>query len=266
MPRIGRSAPIHENKRPSRKVQNWHASCYAGVIMGREKRARLLVPSLVFVAAAAACGGTSIGELPAEPSGAGAAGRVGGHGNTAGVSSNPPPIGYGGQVHTTPAPVTGGYGSGGYGNEAGDGPTPPPITACPTRPPVNGRPCTSAASYCEYGTGNACAATIAWCDSGSWSVGAYTIDCSEVGGASGGPPIAEAGAAGEAPTTPDATVYCPQTVPTLGAYCYKPSSVTSYRCDYAVPCGAYQATCDGQWQLSFHGLPPDSCVAGSPGI
>jgi hypothetical protein len=224
-------------------------------MMGREKRAQLLLPSFVFVAAAAACGGTVEGE-----------GGTGG----ATIATNPPAISYGGQIATNPPPIayggnsSGGNSSGGYGNVAGST-NPPPIAACPTTVPVNGSACVSSTprSYeCDYGTGDPCTTTLAWCMGGVWSLGGYAIDCSGYAGAGGGSPIGEGGAGGDGPA-PDPLVYCPPAMPTAGAYCYKPSSVTSYRCDYASACDAYEATCNGQWQLLFHGSAADSCVGGA---
>ena len=234
-------------------------------MMGREKRAQLLVPSFVFVAAAAAaaCGGTSVRET-----GAGGA-TISTNPppvSDAGVSTNPPPIGYGGQIITNPPPVDlGGYGSGGYGNEAGATTNPPPVVACPATVPVTGSACALRAQdsvRCDYGTGDACTTTMAWCINGVWSLGGYAIDCRGFGGAAGTAGTGGTGGRGGDGPAPDPIVYCPQVVPTLGADCYKPSTLTSYRCDYAIACGTYEATCSGQWQLQFHGSPTD-CVGGA---
>ena len=225
-------------------------------MMGREKRAQLLVPSFVFVAAAAAaaCGGSSLGD-------AGAGGAT--------VSTNPPEVSYGGAtVSTNPPPIGwGGYGSGGNGNEAGTPINPPPLmVACPATVPANGSAClpvVKSSNRCVYGSGDACSTTMAWCEGGVWSLGGYAVSCPGNGGAGGGAPIGEGGAGGDGPA-PDPVVYCPEAVPKPGEYCYKPSTVTSYRCDYVDGCGTYEATCSGQWQLQAHGSPAD-CAGGAAG-
>ncbi|MEP7050877.1 MAG: hypothetical protein ABJB12_11005 [Pseudomonadota bacterium] len=243
-------------------------------MMGREKRAQFLVPSFVFAAASAlaACGGTSVGEA----GGASTSGAAG-----AQVSTNPSPASWGGQIATNPPPIgssgggSGGSGnSGGYGNEGGDIATnPPAVVTCPESVPRNGSACIPPAqggpAECIYDPNDACTTTLAWCTDGHWTLGGYAIDCrgwGGDGGIGGEPPIAEAGAAGEGPSEPDPAVGCPPTLPAVGAYCYKPSSVTSYRCDYPVTCGSYQATCVGQWQLTLHGSTTAPCAGGAPGI
>ncbi|HYQ02350.1 MAG TPA: hypothetical protein VER96_26940 [Polyangiaceae bacterium] len=250
-------------------------------MMGREKRAQLLVPSFVFAAATAvaACAGTVVGE---EPETAGAAGSMnplpvsgGGY-----IATNPPPVSAGGYIATNPPPIgwSGGGSrgfddSGGYGSEAGDFfvTDPPAVVPCPKRVPQNGTACIPPAAgghaQCVYEPNDPCITTFAMCTDGLWELAGYAIDCSGWGGAGGvggGPPIAEAGAAGEGWSEPDPAVYCPSTLPKSGAYCYKPSSVTSYRCDYPIGCGSYEATCVGQWKLAVHDSA--SCAAGSPGI
>jgi len=248
---------------------------YRKLMMGREKRAQLLVPSFVFAAATAvaACGGTSVREAPEEPSTSGAAGAQ--------ISTNPPPVSWGGQISTNPPPIgwsgggTGGYGNtSGYGNEGGYIATnPPPLVPCPQSVPQHVTACTPAAeggpARCTYNSNDPCTTTFASCIDGLWKLGAYAIDCSAPGGAGGmggGPLIAEAGAGGEGTIEPDPAVDCPPTLPTFGADCYKPSSVTSYRCDYPVTCGSYEATCLGQWQLTLHRSTTASCAGGAPGI
>src|SRR6478736_2951800 len=92
-------------------------------MMGREKRAQLLVPAFVFAAATAvaACAGTVVGE---EPGTAGAAGSTNPQPVSGGgyIATNPPPVSGGGYIATNPPPIGwSGGGSGGYGNEGGDG-------------------------------------------------------------------------------------------------------------------------------------------------
>ena len=221
-------------------------------MMGREKRAKLLVPSFIVAAAAAAaaCGGTSVGQPTMSSAGAG--------GDT--TTTNPPPISYGGIGN--PPPLD----QGGYGSVAGGTTNPPPIAGCPTSIPQNGSACAPSASgdyECDYNTESACTTTLAYCRNGTWSLAGYAIDCS-VGGSGGSGPLPPAGAAGEGPTEPP-TVTCPPVVPSVGAYCYKPSTVTSYLCDYTTACGSYEATCDGHWLLTFQDGPADSCMGGYPG-
>jgi hypothetical protein len=237
--------------------------------MGREKRARLLVPSFVFAAATAvaACGGASVGGAPEQPSTAGAAG--------AHISTNPPPASWGGQISTNPPPIGwSGGGSSGYGSEGGDTPmNPPPVVTCPESIPQNDSACTPPAEggpvECVYDPNDSCKTTLAWCIKGVWVLGGYLVDCSSRGGAGGiggGSPIAEGGAAGEGSGPPAPGIECPAMPPTIGASCDKPSSVTSYRCDYPVACGSYEATCIGQWQLTFHASTTASCTGGAAGI
>jgi hypothetical protein len=169
-------------------------------MMGREKRAQLLVPSFVFAAATAlaACGGSSVGEAPEEPSTSGAAGAQ--------VSTNPPPVSWGGQISTNPPPISwSGGGSGGSGNSSGYGneggyiaTNPPPVVTCPQSVPQSGSACIPPAegdpAKCVYDPNDPCTTTFAWCTDGFWQLGGYAIDCSSRGGAGGiggRPPIAE---------------------------------------------------------------------------
>jgi len=228
--------------------------------MAREKRAQWWLPSFAFVVAAAvACGGTVVGEEPFEPSSSGAGGTS--------FAGNPPPITHGGRMNTDPPPIA----RGGYANEAG-APSISPGGACPPFLPPDGSACLSPTrggpNECAYATDDACTTILAWCMGGAWSLSEYSIICSNgfagaagEGGSAGQAPIGEAGSAGEGPAP--VVVYCPQAVPTAASSCYKPSSVASYRCDYALACGVYEATCNGYWQLAFRET--NSCSAGAAG-
>jgi len=239
--------------------------------MARERRAQLLLPSFAFViAAAVACGGTVVGEAPLEPSTTGAGGTS--------FTTNPTPIAVGGRTSTNPPPIgRGGSASGGYSNDAGDTST-LPASACPPFVPPQGSSCLSPArggpNECAYATHDACTTILAWCNGSAWSLSEYSILCNGFagaagaagaageGGSAGQAPIADAGSAGDEPG-PLPVVYCPLGVPTAGGSCYKPSAIASYRCDYALACGVYEATCNGQWQLAFHDA--NSCSAGAAG-
>jgi len=217
--------------------------------MGREKRAKSLVPSFVLVASAAAvaCDDSHI------------------------IVNPPPPFfsSYDG----------GGSSNGGYGNAAAGYTTILPTPACPAVVPGNGSPCMSPSegtrNECEYDRRDRC--VMARCVGGIWSVedcdsdpgaggdsagGAPTAEGGAAGDGAGGAASAEGGAAGDGPA-PDPVVYCPQALPVQGASCFKPSSVTSFRCDYAQACGSYEATCNGQWQLTFHDPSASSCAGGA---
>ncbi len=116
---------------------------------------------------------------------------------------------------------------------------------------------------CEYGPDTGCGAILASCNAGIWALGGYAVNCTGgVGGgesADAGPVPAEAG---EGPG-PEPMVECPEALPTADAACYKPSSVSSYRCDYTGACIAHQATCTGTWQLSQTPIVP--CAGGASG-
>ncbi len=225
--------------------------------MGQDKRARLWIPSLIAALAAAACGGTSVGE----PIGSGADAGAG----AGSMIGNPPPSvgGYG-----TTAPPTA---QGGYASISGAGGATPIIGPnCPVSVPQNGSSCywPNGNYQCEYDTGAACTTTFASCTNGSWSLGGYDIECGYAGspgyaGEGGAAPIESAGAGGDAPVEPP-TVSCPSAVPSPGAYCYKPSAVTSYLCNYSSNCGTFEATCNDHWLVTFHDGPAGWCEGGAP--
>ncbi|HEY0467394.1 MAG TPA: hypothetical protein VGC79_24510 [Polyangiaceae bacterium] len=245
-------------------------------MMGREKRAQSLLPSFVLVAGAAAVGCDGSAKWSVNPPFPiwGGSGNVGSPGQ-AGFGANPP---------TEACPVSA------------------PVSGSVCLSPSEGGPsqcdygtrtrCAAMLAWCVDGvwevTGNAlgCAGSggvggtsgsageapiaEAGADAGGTSGSAGEAPIAEAGadaggtsGSAGEAPTAEAGAGGEGPG-PVPVVECPQAVPPSGGYCYKPSTLTSYRCDYLLSCGSYEATCTGQWQVAFH-EPTDVCAAGASG-
>ena len=235
-------------------------------MMGRDKRAQLLIPAfVVVVASAVGCDGTGY------------------------TRTNPP-------CFDCSNPSGGAYNSGaGNGGAAAFDPT--PTGTCPSFIPRNNTECASSLDgspyLCQYGT-DPCAATDATCDMGRWSLRSSAGTCPTIGtgGAAGnagaapsdggaapsdgGAAPSDGGAApsdgGAAPDSaagqgpgPEPMVGCPTTPPETGSACYKPASVTSYRCDYPTACGSFEADCTGLWQLTYHGSATADCAGGAPG-
>ena len=154
--------------------------------MGREKRAKLLLPSFVVVVASAyACGGTAIRDSGDEV--AGAAGSAGSE-YVGGGTSNPPPIfdGGGGYVGGAPNVVVGG--SAGTLNPPGFGAP----TVCPEAIPVGGSSCGvhfPSGYECNYRS--LCGPVVASCQAPwNWAVQYPDGEACALGG--------DAGAGGEA--------------------------------------------------------------------
>jgi hypothetical protein len=186
--------------------------------MGRTKRGKLLIPSLIAVACAAACGGSSLGgdgQGGADPGG----------------SSVPTGGKYGGSEPT--------IGSGGSNSIPPDGPTYAGgpaigvIYGCPPSLPPIGTRCalpTDGPGYCKYSYPANCGQpTIAFCSSsGAWELIAPEIDCGGAAGATNDP-------------TP---LTCPSRFPPPGSRCDLPPSLISYQCIYPNGCSQLIETCD----------------------
>jgi len=192
--------------------------------MGRTKRGKLLIPSLIAVASAIACGGTSIsgdggggGDDVSGPGPGGAStgasyGRGGGptiaSGGTNSIPSDRPPYAGG--------PATGGAAGVFYG--------------CPPSVPPDGSRCAmppNGVGACRYFDGCGQQLTAICNQSQGWEVLASGLGCS-----------ADAGA----PNYP--TLSCPPTRPPTGSKCGIPADLVSYQCLYPNACGELIETCD----------------------
>lgn len=215
-------------------------------MMGRAKRAKLLLPSFVALASAA-CGGTSVTD------------QHGGDPNVAGYPSNPPPLqlgGAGGQPGTYL----------GSGNDVAP-PSSLPAPSCPESLPTSGSDCQQgfggSSPYCEYTFG--CVRASAECLTNSeWLVDeepAGTCGDAGSGDAGGG----DAGSGGSGPTNPPVPLSCPSDTPKDGSPCYLPRTIASYECDYPGDCSPFVVTCTSHAVWSY-GPNPVECTAdgGSP--
>jgi hypothetical protein len=189
----------------------------------------------MLTATAIACGGTSVGD----PSMMGAGGSGDG-----GRNSNPPMVGVGGSTPIYPNP---GAGAGPIlGGAAGGQGTGHPL--CPSVLPLDGTFCSEPGPmpqyHCDYPA--PCGFDFAVCTTNSWHAHFESTDCiaGEPGVAGGGPidPI------------PPQSLTCPGQIPAPGTFCYKPPSISSYRCDYPGVCFGVEATCTGIWDVQAQSI------------
>jgi hypothetical protein len=201
-------------------------------LMGRAKRAKLLLPSLVALASAA-CGGTSVTDQGGEP-------------NVAGYPGNPPPLQWGGTGGEPGAYVAGA----GLGGDVG-GSINPPAPSCPESLPTNGSDCQQGlggtSSYCEYTFG--CIHASAACLTNS----EWLVDQEQDG------TCGDAGSSGSGPTNPPVPLSCPNGIPKAGSACYLPATVASYDCDYPGDCSPFVVTCTSRAVWSY-GPDPVECA------
>ena len=126
-------------------------------------------------------------------------------------------------------------------------------SACPSIPPAQGAPC-STARVCTWGGGTfsnmGCppSAATASCVSGAWQVAQTGSDC----------------VPGQGPVPP---VQCPQTLPTEGSSCsgtYQPASSASFSCGFpSALCPQQAASClNGSWTVSSRCPPPSENTPG----
>ena len=201
--------------------------------MNQPKQAQLLVPCLILIAFGVACGGTveyqQAGPNPSDPAPAGAGGTAGS------AIAKPQPIMSAGAGGTIVSPVK-----------------PQPMSgqpACPMSMPQEGSVCGSSNypdSYaCNYDDQFSCERVSAECYHGTWNLLLVDSLCGFAGAAG------EAGAPGiPIPSMPPVPLTCPSGIPQTGTSCYLPSTVSSYRCDYADVCTQYLATCTGIWLVN----------------
>jgi hypothetical protein len=167
--------------------------------MGRTKRGKLLVLSLVAVASAIACGGSSLGGDAGEPgSGNYATGATYGRGGGPTISS--------GGANGVPG--------GDVGGSVGI------LFGCPPSVPLAGSRCavpSNGLGTCEY-TDSCGQQVVAICHQGAnWEVLASGLECNSNAGA---------------PNDPAQPLMCPGKQPTSLSPCPLPPSVTSYQCMY----------------------------------
>jgi hypothetical protein len=191
--------------------------------MGRTKRGKLVIPALILVASAIACGGTSIGGDGIGDPGSGddstgaTFGRGGGPTISSGGANSIPPNG------TTYAGAGGAVGV---------------LYGCPPSVPPNGSRCAmppNGLDACGY-TDNCGQSVVAICHQGAnWEVLGAGMECN-----------------GGAPNDPTQPFICPNPRPPNGKKCDFPASASSYQCMYAEGCVDLIETCDQHhvWFLS----------------
>jgi hypothetical protein len=188
--------------------------------MGRAKRGKLLIPALVAVATAIACGGTSIGEDGGDGSDPGSGdasngasyGRGGGPTISSGGTNSIPPDG---------TPYAGGPSAGGAAGV---------LYGCPPSAPPDGSRCAmppNGLGACGY-IDNCGQQVTAICHQGAnWQVLASGMECN-----------------GGAPNDPTGALVCPSRLPAMGSKCDIPASIVSYQCMYPNGCTQLIETCD----------------------
>jgi hypothetical protein len=215
--------------------------------MGRTRRGKLVIFSLIAVASAIACGGTSIGgdgQGSADPNGGSdsTGGRYGGGPTQSGGASSIP---QGGPAYAGAPTASDAAGAAGV------------LYGCPPSLPVAGSRCALPANgpgYCTYQSPYPISCgqpVIAFCSSvGAWEVITSGMDCTGSAGAS---------------NDPTGTVTCPSLRPPTGSKCDIPADIVSYQCLYPIGCGQLLETCDQHHTWSAAETFGDCAGAGGAG-
>jgi hypothetical protein len=183
--------------------------------MGRTKRGKLVIPALIAVASAIACGGTSIGGDGVGDPGSGddSTGATYGRGGGLTISS-------GGANSIPPDGVT----------YAGAGGVIGVLYGCPPSVPAAGSRCAmppNGLSACGYIDSCGQQLTAICHQDANWEVLASGMECN-----------------GGAPNDPTEPVICPTQRPATGKKCAIPTSLVSYQCMYSEGCVQRIETCD----------------------
>ena len=190
--------------------------------MGRTKRGKLLVPSLIAVASAIACGGTSIsGDSGDDIGGPGSGGASTG----ASYGGGGPTISSGGANSIPPGgtPYAGGPATGGAVGV---------LYGCPPSVPPDGSRCAippNGLGACEYLDGCGRQLTAICNQSQNWQVLESGLGCNADAGAPNYPMLS-----------------CPPARPSTGSTCGIPAGLVSYQCLYPNACGELIETCEQQ--------------------
>jgi hypothetical protein len=216
--------------------------------MGRTTRGKLLIPSLIAVASAIACGGTSIGG-----DGDGFGDPNGGADSAGGSFEKG-----GGPVESSGGANSISPGGPAYAGAATAGGAVGVLYGCPPSLPATGSRCALPADgpgYCKYPFPypiNCGQPVIALCDAvGAWEVMAPEMECGGIAGA---------------PNDPGALT-CPDRRPTTGSRCDIPTDVESYQCIYPNGYGCSQLieTCNQHRTWSTAQTFSDCAGAGGAG-